>query len=273
MSRTVAGRSPRRANALLVKAALALALAAAATTAGAEVGANGVIFGCLSPSGFIRGIDEATGSCRSGDQTLSWYTRQGADAAFAPRNLDGFSGMPCTPPGGGAGSLQVVYFSGPAATLLCGVGRFVDLGATIFDTQTRLQWEKKRRADSTPDFGDLHDVDNTYTWCEAIGTSFGDCPHDGPSWIGAVNAAKLGGFEDWRVASPNDLLSLLQRPCTSDPCIVDPIFSPTASGLYWGDALFGSAAQGFTLSFVDGSFAGAGLFELHSARAVRGPLP
>ena len=65
-----------------IGAGLFVAIVGAAWMASAQVGTGGVIFGCLSPSGFIRGIDEASGSCRTGDTALSWYTKGGADTAF-----------------------------------------------------------------------------------------------------------------------------------------------------------------------------------------------
>ena len=42
---------------------------------------------------------------------------------------------------------------------------FTDTGdGTIHDTCTGLQWEKKDGSDGTPNAGDLHDVDNRYSW-------------------------------------------------------------------------------------------------------------
>lgn len=77
----------------------AAAVLAATATAGigsialAAVGGGGVISGCLSPSGYIRGIDDATGSCRTGDTALSWYTKEGADATFATKSEVGLSSV------------------------------------------------------------------------------------------------------------------------------------------------------------------------------------
>lgn len=62
--------------------ALVIAIGGAGWIAWAQVGSTGVIYGCVNQAGQIRGIDEATGSCRPGDQSLSWYTKQGADALF-----------------------------------------------------------------------------------------------------------------------------------------------------------------------------------------------
>ena len=58
------------------------AIAGAALIALAQIGSTGTVLGCVGPSGVIRGVAEATGSCRSGDLALSWYTKAGADASF-----------------------------------------------------------------------------------------------------------------------------------------------------------------------------------------------
>lgn len=78
----------------LAAAVLAVtAIAAVGSFAWAAVGGGGVISGCLSPSGYIRGIDDATGSCRTGDTALSWYTKEGADAMFATKSEVGLSSV------------------------------------------------------------------------------------------------------------------------------------------------------------------------------------
>jgi hypothetical protein len=54
-------------------------------TAWAQVGASGTVLGCVGNSGKLTAVDETTGSCRPGDVALSWYTRDGANAAFLAR--------------------------------------------------------------------------------------------------------------------------------------------------------------------------------------------
>jgi hypothetical protein len=51
-------------------------------TAWAQVGSSGTVLGCVGSSGKLTAVDEATGSCKPGDVTLSWYTKDGASAAF-----------------------------------------------------------------------------------------------------------------------------------------------------------------------------------------------
>jgi hypothetical protein len=52
------------------------------TTAWAQVGSSGTVLGCVGSSGKLTAVDETTGSCKAGDVTLSWYTKNGANAAF-----------------------------------------------------------------------------------------------------------------------------------------------------------------------------------------------
>lgn len=63
----------------------------------AQVGSGGTVVGCVDASGKIRAVDETTGQCKAGDVTLSWYTKDGANALFLGKtakaadadNLDG----------------------------------------------------------------------------------------------------------------------------------------------------------------------------------------
>jgi hypothetical protein len=107
--------------------------------------------------------------------------------------------------------------------------RFLDLGKTVVDMGTGLEWEKKTTTvGSGINITDLHDVDNTYDWFSATG-----------SWIAALNVEGKAGFaghNDWRLPSVGELVTIFLAAvgfsCTNAPCI-DPIFGATSSNQYW----------------------------------------
>jgi hypothetical protein len=112
----------------------------------------------------------------------------------------------------------------------------------VTDYDTGLQWEQKT------DDGSVHDVDNYYGWWDGSTP-----PVYGPSGtaftvlLGTLNACQSndgstvthGGFAghcEWRLPTIAELLTIVDitvEGCRSgNPCI-DPIFGPTAAGLYW----------------------------------------
>jgi len=117
--------------------------------------------------------------------------------------------------------------------------RFVDLGLTVLDTCTNLEWEKKTTAVGSGVISeDLHDVDNRYSWagecqfvesslcqpnpaaastcaaqtggalgCDECGLGDGAClmPNGGLTtvwdWVNQLNAEAYAGHTDWRLAT------------------------------------------------------------------------
>ncbi|MBI3989952.1 MAG: DUF1566 domain-containing protein [candidate division NC10 bacterium] len=115
------------------------------------------------------------------------------------------------------------------ATLVCpgaSTARLIDLGLTVFDTQTGLQWEKKVEGS-----GCLHCVNDTYNWCQATGIDAPNCDVAPPSWIAQVNQEGFAGYTDWRAPTLDELLTIVD--CSSGAPCIDPIFGPTASRFYW----------------------------------------
>lgn len=168
----------------------------------------------------------------------------------------------------------------------CSAGvRFVDLGLTVFDCDTNLEWEKKT------DDGSIHDKDNTYTWSTGDpwnpdGTAFtvflatlntepcfaGHCdwrlPEMGPPHPHFFGGTKLNGDP----ADTQELETILD--CNFSPCI-DPIFGATAAYPptffeHWSSI---TAAGGFSAAwmivFTDGSVLPATKVSAIHTRAVR----
>ena len=157
-------------------------------------------------------------------------------------------------------------------------GRFIDLGLTVFDTRTNLEWEKKTTAlGSGQNFSDLHDVDNFYLWADANG-----------SWIAGVNAEDFAGHSDWRVPTRTELESIrdlsVLHPDSGTKCgpfilaCLDPSFGPTKFGqfpgtdAYWTSTTFEpDPTRAYSVEFAIGFIGNTQIKEaLLYVRAVRG---
>jgi hypothetical protein len=136
--------------------------------------------------------------------------------------------------------------------------RFVDNGdGTISDELTGLMWEKKEEGENC-----LHCWVERYSWGYAMS-----------EWLSQLNgslaATGLGGFNDWRVPSVEELESILD--CTlRRPCL-HPTFGPSGTSCFWTNASF----EDYDAITVD--FAGAGIINLPKGstafvRAVRGSM-
>jgi hypothetical protein len=77
--------------------------------------------------------------------------------------------------------------------------RFTNNGnGTISDADTGLTWEIKSYFDAS-----IHDVAKRYSWADASAVH-----------VAALNAATFGGYDDWRVPSVNELVSLFNYNAT-----------------------------------------------------------
>jgi len=159
-------------------------------------------------------------------------------------SYDQLADLPCKTGANGDGTVHLI---GLLKSPVCAAGisansRFIDLGPVVLDTQTNLIWEKKTTAvESGANSSDLHDVDNLYNWCVATGNTTNVCVGNTTSWIGQVNAETFAGFNDWRVATQDELLAIntaLTGCSSGPPCIIDSIFEPMAAAIYWSSGEF-----------------------------------
>lgn len=110
--------------------------------------------------------------------------------------------------------------------------------AMVRDNVTGLIWEAKEAKDSVPDYGNPHDADNTYTWCDTDsntnGGHQGTCSaNDTEDFLAALNAGSgFGGQTDWRMPSIKELKTLVDRS-TSMPAINTTFFPNTFLWWYW----------------------------------------
>ena len=187
----------------------------------------------------------------------------------------------------------------------CHVGlgsRFTDNGdGTVTDALTTLVWEKKDNLDSTVDYSDPHDADNTYTWSSGPSSSVEDGTVFTTSFSPAVpgfltnsmtslNVAGFAGASGWRLPTLAELQTIvLDFPCTkksvSCDCVVSPCipstfgpppphgFGPTQPSQYWSSTSYlPYSRNAWSVSFDDGSVTAVFLFKNAGVyvRAVRG---
>lgn len=161
----------------------------------------------------------------------------------------------------------------PKNLWLGGTQRFVDLGdETVLDQATGLQWEKKHNFDGKPDLTDSRDADNAYTWTGTRGAKAADGTAF-TRFIPGLNKpdACFAKHCDWRLPSFAELQTILvtSEPCATKPCI-DPIFGPTATGIYWsGEESAFHPVRAWYVFFVGGARTTAAKDSAQHVRAVR----
>ncbi|MFN8543678.1 MAG: DUF1566 domain-containing protein [Candidatus Binatia bacterium] len=143
----------------------------------------------------------------------------------------------------------------------CATSRFVDNGdGTITDGQTELQWEKKTSDVVSCFAGSIHCVSDTYTFPDALS-----------DFIPRVNAAALGGHQDWRLPSFDELATIFN--CISGTTCIDAALEPNADDDYWSGQYcccpLGVSASGYRFAVPGASFCAATSFAKR-VRAVRG---
>ena len=98
---------------------------------------------------------------------------------------------------------------------------------TFTDNNTLLMWEMKVDGGSAgcpTDSANLHGYLSTCTWAQATG-----------AWIAAINAANLGGHNDWRLPNVRELQSIMDYGQLPVPGSPQASFLPdvTAAAPYW----------------------------------------
>lgn len=96
--------------------------------------------------------------------------------------------------------------------------------AMVKDTNTGLIWEAK-----TTD-GSVHDAGNQYTWKETKDI-----------FLAELNAARFGGFDDWRMPNDTEINSLMRRD-KEEPFVDTAYFPNIRPKNYWNFYICGSGA-------------------------------
>ena len=106
--------------------------------------------------------------------------------------------------------------------------------AMVRDNATGLVWEMKQAADGIKNYASPHDADNVYTWCDGSSGEPG-AGTDTSDFIAALNAARFGGYSDWRLPEPAELLSIVQYAASGSA--FDTAFFPEMTAtIYWTSA-------------------------------------
>ncbi len=150
---------------------------------------------------------------------------------------------------------------------------------TITDLWTCLVWEKKDGADGRMDYGNPHDVDNTYGWSAGAREIGSPLLSD---FLTDLNTSRFARHGDWRIPSsagccglptgkPAELESILLSGCPAGGPCIRPEFGPTASAPYWSSA--SSSGLPWFVSFADGSLGRGEPESTRYVRGVRGAVP
>ena len=151
-------------------------------------------------------------------------------------------------------------YTGCTAASQAALQRFVDnRDGTATDRLTGLVWELKCTA---ADCQAQHDLVAKLPWRDAV-----------TAWVDALNAARFGGHDDWRVPSLEELRTLLAAvpPCATPPCPAAALpRDGTAPGGYWSSTSFSLDRQrAWAISFGDGEAFTAAKDATLYVRAVR----
>ena len=126
-------------------------------------------------------------------------------------------------------------------------GRWVDNGdETITDKQTGLMWEKKTTAvGSGTSVLDPRDVDNTYTWEQAM-TDYVDRLNG--RLIADANGTAFARHTDWRIPTMQELQTIVEA---GSPGRINPVFGANVAASYWTSSrrLLGPAAVPWYVNF------------------------
>lgn len=188
------------------------------------------------------------------------HPRQDAESG---RDADARAGrLPKT--GAGAAGFDFSKISGDGLVLSAdaALGDEPSDWACTLDHVTGLLWEVRP---DRPD--DLRHRAHTYTWfssdestnggeegMQSGGTCSGsDC--DTSAYVDAVNAARLCGFDDWRVPTADELASLVHHGRTAPSIDVDYFPDvPSGSALFWTSTPVANAAsEAWSLDFAEGT--------------------
>jgi hypothetical protein len=191
-----------------------------------------------------------------------------ASAAFVPDTgqsicYDNTTAIACPQPGQPFYGQDAQYAAHPHSyTKLDATGAALPASAVswsmVHDEVTGLIWENKVSADSTKNYIDPHDPDNTYTWYDSDPlTNGGNAGLSGDGtdtedFLAALNGAVFGGYDNWRQPTVKELAALTDADFSST--MLDPDYFPhVKSDFYWSSTTWEADNESaWVLTFLDG---------------------
>ena len=146
----------------------------------------------------------------------------------------------------------------------------------VRDNVTGLIWEVKQAKDMVQDYDNPNDADNTYSWYDTdfsnnLGNEGSD--NDGKNtqkFIEQLNEKRLGGFNDWRMPSPQEIESIANL-AMNNPAIDLNFFPGSMSLFYWSSTSFvNNSDSAWGVDFEFGEVSNFYKSMPHFVRAVRG---
>jgi len=198
---------------------------------------------------------------------------------------DGTQEITCPQPGEPFYGQDAQYITNPHSYTKLGYGG-VELPDNaidwimVRDNVTGLIWEVKHNKDSTQNYSDPNDADNTYTWYDsnsATNDGYAGTPGDGTDtedFINDLNNNNFGGFSDWRLPTIKELPFIADKFRYS-PAIDTAYFPDTAGYGVWSNYWSSTTSVYNTIIAWLVNFYGGAVFyrvksEHYYVRGVRG---
>ncbi|MEW6260157.1 MAG: DUF1566 domain-containing protein [Thermodesulfobacteriota bacterium] len=146
--------------------------------------------------------------------------------------------------------------------------------AMVRDNVTGLIWEVKKNKDNVSNYSDPHDADNRYTWYDPsdplnVGTA---SDHDTKDFLDALNSARFGGYNDWRLPTIEEMAYLVRYDIPYPGPTIDTRYFPnTVASGYWSSTTYAYYPDvAWIVYFSDGGGGSNGKDNDYYVRAVRG---
>jgi hypothetical protein len=165
----------------------------------------------------------------------------------------------------------------PSYTKLDSNGNALAVSATswamVRDNVTGLTWEVKDK-DGVQNYDNPHDADNTYTWYDPSDPYPGTpSDHDTDDFLDALNDARFGGFDDWRLPTIKELAYLVDYSIPYPGPAINTTYFPNTvlSSYYWSSTTDADDTDDAWVVYFDDGYDGWGGKSYDGyVRAVRG---